>query len=198
MASFLIGAEVGEKELKELEKQVTLIDGGKLWVIDFVPFQYGTLSEACPPHRKILSLLDTYQKGKLTLLQRVQEKDKEEEEEKERPRARTKTKPQIHDEAVDSLLNDETIADAELLELYKGWTDERRDGGHYMTERSLKMAIKSMSSYPVDIQKEALKIGISGSHRSLHPESVKPAFSKQPELPDHLRVSSFDEAEESW
>jgi len=83
MASFVIGAVVTEADFGAMSKQVVQLDCGKWWLSDFVSFQYGSLSESCPPHRKVLHVLKGYRKGNGTLLDRVQDKEEDKEKDKE-------------------------------------------------------------------------------------------------------------------
>lgn len=77
-------------DLLALGNQVEVMPDGKVFVPDFIEFQYGRLSEDCKPHLKVINLLKKYNlyervyipytKGMHTL----QEKEEEKEEEKER------------------------------------------------------------------------------------------------------------------
>ena len=40
--------------LVELKDRVQLLDDGKIFLPKFIPFQYGTLSENCVPHKKVI------------------------------------------------------------------------------------------------------------------------------------------------
>jgi hypothetical protein len=76
--------------------RVARVDRDKIILVDFVSFQYGELSDACKPHKKViarlkkLNLLSECSKGIRYPLERVQEeeedtdKDKEKEKEKEK------------------------------------------------------------------------------------------------------------------
>lgn len=69
--------------------RVKKIDSEKLFVVDFVLFQYGELSEACKPHQRSIRLLkhhrvwEEYLKGLQTLKDKEKEKDKDKEEDQE-------------------------------------------------------------------------------------------------------------------
>lgn len=196
MASFLIGDEITEDHIKEIGKQFMHMDGARYWIKDFVPFQCGELKEKCPPHRKVITLLKGYRKGSNTLLEilntlsttlsnRVQEEEEEEDKDKDKDKDKEKrgagrTKPETHDDTVNNLIVNGGFDDIELVELFQDWADERRDNRHYLTERSLKMALKTMGNYPIEVQKAALKTAIAGSHKSLHPESVRMNSTQQP------------------
>lgn len=72
------------------ETRIIRIEKDKLLLVGFVPFQYGTLSEDCKPHRepisrlKALNLWDSDSKGIRYPLETLQEKEKETEKEKEK------------------------------------------------------------------------------------------------------------------
>lgn len=98
LADFLIGEGVNWGELrKKLNGNVELLSDGKWFIIDFVRFQYGELTEKCKPHKKYIQVLKNhglfervlkgYTKGIDTLQEKEEEKelekDKEKEEEKE-------------------------------------------------------------------------------------------------------------------
>lgn len=90
LASSYIGEAVTKTDLEVLGSQVIEISPGKFFIVDFIEFQYGTLSENCKPHQKIISLLKKYNistphnKGIVYPLERVQEKEEDKEEEKEK------------------------------------------------------------------------------------------------------------------
>lgn len=97
----LISAQIGEtitvEDLNGLEDHFEWI-GKKIYLTDFIEFQYGKLSENCRPHDKIFSLLKKH-----NLLDRVsdrvpdrvyntlQEEDKDKEEEKDKEIEKDKT-----------------------------------------------------------------------------------------------------------
>ena len=68
------------------EVRVRVLGNDKLFLPGFIAFQYGTLSEDCKPHQKVISRLKTltlwkgYAKGLLTHKEEEEEEDKEEEE----------------------------------------------------------------------------------------------------------------------
>lgn len=89
LASSYIGEKICEKDLEIFESQIVKISESKFFIKDFITFQYGTLSENCKPHQKILALLKKYKIDLENIigygypLQRVQEEDKEEDKEEE-------------------------------------------------------------------------------------------------------------------
>ena len=96
LASFIIGAPVTEKNLNEINAANNLFekfDDDKIFIIDFIKFQYGNLSENCKPHKSIIEKLKKYglyervskgyPKGMDTLPNTLEEKDTYKEKEKE-------------------------------------------------------------------------------------------------------------------
>lgn len=54
LASFHIGEKVTEEDLKTLPSdQYQILDGGKIFLPDFISFQYGQLSESSPAHKPV-------------------------------------------------------------------------------------------------------------------------------------------------
>lgn len=90
LASVYIGEKCTVNDLETLKNQVKDLGNGRFFVPDFVSFQYGELSEACNPHKKVISilkkerLLEGYLKGTLTLQDKDKDKDKEEEQDKDK------------------------------------------------------------------------------------------------------------------
>lgn len=97
LASFVIGESVTLEELKALNDKKELFEflpDGKIFILDFINFQYGNLSDKCKPHKPIISLLKKYglfervlkgySKGIETLEEKEKEKEQEKEEEKEK------------------------------------------------------------------------------------------------------------------
>lgn len=91
LASQYIGVEILPSDMNEISSRVDRLENGKYYVLDFIEFQYGTLSENCKPHTRIIALLKKhgiyervlvgYTKGTDTLEDK--DKDKEEEEDKD-------------------------------------------------------------------------------------------------------------------
>lgn len=102
LASAYIGTKITATDLKNLGSQIDFLSNGKIFVTGFISFQYGTLSENCAPHKKIISLLkkydlyervlEGYSKGIDTLKEKEEEKDKDKEEEVEEEKAPPKSK----------------------------------------------------------------------------------------------------------
>lgn len=60
LASFIIGEQVTLSDIEEINKKNLLFevfDTDKIFVIDFIKFQYGTLSYNCKPHLPVIKIL---------------------------------------------------------------------------------------------------------------------------------------------
>lgn len=96
LAKTYIGEDVKECDLLKIDggNQFEKLPDGKILCVGFVFFQYGELSENCPPHRKIIALLKKhqifdrvlkgYRKGINTLQEEEEEKEEDKEEEKDK------------------------------------------------------------------------------------------------------------------
>lgn len=96
LASLFIGETVTEKEvLSALGERLENLGNGKWLERDFIPFQYGTLSELCKPHKRILAAVSGhkltndgkgYTKGTLKGSKTLEEEEEDKEEEKDKDR----------------------------------------------------------------------------------------------------------------
>lgn len=93
LANFQIGLDVDwDAFLNAAGHRIESVVKGKLWLVGFIPFQYGQLSDECRPHKPVASLLEKYglwkryQKGIHTLKDKDQGKaqDKDQEQDKEK------------------------------------------------------------------------------------------------------------------
>lgn len=100
-AIYFIGEKVEEKIALELfnhEKERVKPMNGDLWLIaEFVPFQFGELSDKSRVHLSVINLIAKHQKkgygkGMDTLSARVKEKDKDKDKEKEQEKDKDKDK----------------------------------------------------------------------------------------------------------
>ena len=94
LASFIIGYSFSINDINyinSIKEQFEVLENGNIFVIDFIKFQYGTLSENCKPHKPIIEklkkyglyerVLKGYSKGIETLEEKEQEQYKEKEKE---------------------------------------------------------------------------------------------------------------------
>lgn len=88
LASFHIGETVTLEDLKKLpQDQYEILESGKIWIPEFINFQYGQLSKNSPAHKPIFSALEKnnlmgrllidYQYPTNNLMDKDKEKDKE-------------------------------------------------------------------------------------------------------------------------
>lgn len=86
LASIYIGEKCDASDLMVLSDQIEPLENGKIFIPDFINFQYGRISENSPAHKPVLRAIE---KNNLSdrLFNRVsntlQEKEKEKEEDKE-------------------------------------------------------------------------------------------------------------------
>lgn len=58
LAELQIGGDIEWDKLHEkFPNQIEVLPNGKWWVVDFVSFQYGELTETCNPHKKYIEML---------------------------------------------------------------------------------------------------------------------------------------------
>lgn len=94
IASFIIGEKVSIEDIKEIntkKEQFIFFEKDKIYIKNFIEFQYGTLSENCKPHKPVIEKLKKYKildrvlkgfpKGFKTLEEKEQEQYKEKEKE---------------------------------------------------------------------------------------------------------------------
>lgn len=105
MAEFSIGKKIDwEKVYREFGSKMRRLPCGKLYLVNFVVFQYGELTETCKPHLKVMKLLQQHgitkgmdtlslplDKGMDTLKEEEEDKDKETEKEKDSGAGKTIT-----------------------------------------------------------------------------------------------------------
>lgn len=101
LASFIIGETVSFDDIDSINNKNLLFevfDNDKLFVIDFIKFQYGTLSENCKPHKPIIEKLKKYNlyervfKGYSKGIETLEEQEQEQETEKEKEKEKEKDK----------------------------------------------------------------------------------------------------------
>jgi hypothetical protein len=87
LASIYIGEKVSQLDLASFGKHIEILESGKVFIPDFINFQYGRLSESSPAHNPVFRAIE---KNRLSnrLFNRVsntlKEKEKEKEEDKEK------------------------------------------------------------------------------------------------------------------
>lgn len=92
LAKNYVGEKVTEKELLQIDEgnQFVKTAGGKIYCVGFIEFQYGTLSEKSPVHRKVQGILDGHKIDYKYPINRVQEEEEDKEEEKDKKKEKAK------------------------------------------------------------------------------------------------------------
>lgn len=93
LASFVIGEQITIQDIEEINKakqQFEIFEDDKIFVTNFIKFQYGTLSENCKPHKSIIEKLKKYGlyervcKGYAKGMETLEEKEQEQYKEKDK------------------------------------------------------------------------------------------------------------------
>lgn len=101
LASFLIGEKITKTDIEEInnaKEQFYFIDNNKIYIRNYIEFQYGTLSENCKPHKPVIDKLKKYGiyervwKGFAKGIDTLEEKEKEKEQDKEKEQEKEKDK----------------------------------------------------------------------------------------------------------
>lgn len=101
LASFLIGEKITKMDIEEInnaKEQFYFIDNNKIYIRNYIEFQYGTLSENCKPHKPVIDKLKKYGilervcKGFAKGIDTLEEKEKEKEQYKEKEQEKDKDK----------------------------------------------------------------------------------------------------------
>lgn len=59
-ATFHIGQDIGDKELNEISSRVQKIAESKYYILKFIEFQYGKLSQDCNAHKPVFKLVEKH------------------------------------------------------------------------------------------------------------------------------------------
>lgn len=105
LAKVYVGDSVNEEMLLQIDggKQFKKMPNGKINCVDFIAFQYGTLSPKSVVHKKVMEILASHQipyvypinRVEPTLKEEEEDKEKEKDKEEERKRAFLKMKEKI-------------------------------------------------------------------------------------------------------
>lgn len=99
LASFLIGEKITKTDIEEInnaKEQFYFIDNNKIYIRNYIEFQYGTLSENCKPHKPVIDKLKKYGifervcKGFTKGINTLEEQEQEEEQGKEQGKKKEK------------------------------------------------------------------------------------------------------------
>ena len=96
-ARHFIGAKITEDDVHAaLRDRLIKFDGDKIFIPDFIDFQYGTLKEESRPHQSVIrvlkkhSLYEGYTKGIYTLKDKDQDKEQEKDKDQDKEKAPAK------------------------------------------------------------------------------------------------------------
>lgn len=101
LASFLIGEKITKTDIEEInnaKEQFYFIDNNKIYIRNYIEFQYGTLSENCKPHKPVIDKLKKYGifervcKGFTKGINTLEEQEQEEEQEQGKEQGKKKEK----------------------------------------------------------------------------------------------------------
>lgn len=166
LASFMIGSDLNYGDaLVFFGKQVEEIEKGARWfILDFVEFQYGHLSEDCKPHLKIISELKSL--GLLdrvphnlphTLpdrgLSRVQDKEKE----------RKKKYLSLDGGVGETIPDDLKMNEPEI----RDWLEYKRQKGQRYKPKGLEALWRSIRAIPAEKRKESIEHSMANNWAGL-------------------------------
>lgn len=186
LATLHIGEKITEQDLDVFGSRVEKFAPGKIWIVDHVDFQSGTLSEKSPAHRPIFKLLKKY-----NLLNRVlsrvsdtlQEKEIEKEKELEEERKR------VQGETNYITVEDTRVYDAMIcLDHYSAALNARQS--EHKT-RSWRDVVPEWFNQNVQVDfKDALHVFNSFSRYLISPKGKPPPVGQAVHKPSFLEVTS--------
>ncbi len=130
LAEYQIGAKITEEEiLTEFKGNIVKLDNGKLFIVDFISFQWGDLKEDSVPHRNVFRLLEkhgiSYPIDRVSIeYQGVSNTPKAKEEDKEKDKEKEKEKKKEKEEDFKNEVFAFTSYPIEMLEKFIDyWTE---------------------------------------------------------------------------
>lgn len=144
LASSYVGEKVTESDLDVFDGRIVKIAPGKFFCVEFLEFQYGTLSENCKPHLKIIQLLKKYSiefdksKGYLYPMHRVKEKDKDKEKEEEEDKDKRPEKDFLEAQFLKDGCATELVNPQNLIDVGSDLELTTEDGEQCLTENEKK------------------------------------------------------------
>jgi hypothetical protein len=129
VASIRIGLEVDISDLNKFDDKIVIFDNGeKVFIPDFIDFQYGELNPNSNVHKSVIALLDKYNlqgymKGSQGVENTLQDKDKDKDIVKVKAKVKRFVKPKI-EEIIDYCEERQNNVDAEKFYDYyssNGW-----------------------------------------------------------------------------
>ena len=189
LASFQIGEKVSAKDVTAFAGRVQVLKSGKVWVLSFIDFQYGQLSETCPAHKPVLRTIKKHSSDTLaipfqypidTLSNRVQEEEEEEEEEKEEEKdgiesAERKGQPELIFPSDWSEARKETM---------RTWSQYKREKGQRYKQTGWQALLKAHSQ----LSDEELAEWVEGSMARNYAGIFAPSGNTQPQTPRGMKA----------
>jgi hypothetical protein len=186
LSEMMIGMSIDwEDFLNECGTRVKVIQGGYWWITRFIEFQYGTLSENCKPHLKVIETLKKYNlykgytKGMHTLEEKEKEKDKEEDKEEEKEE---EAKPEIFYPFDTDLFRSKWAI----------WLDYRKEiKKPYKSKKSEQAALKQLSEYNESFAIHLIERSIAGGYQGLVFDNTKAEFLKYEQQSKQTNPAEF-------
>jgi hypothetical protein len=168
LASTYIGEKCNLADLDPFIDHLKFLPGGKIFLLDFIEFQYGKLSESSNPHLKAISILKKnglyqgYLRGTLRgtsgVLDMDKDKEEEEDKEKEKDKGERKTKFEI-------VFPFDSV---HFLEVWGIWVEYRKEiKKPYRSDKSIQAALQELSKYPEETAIAMIKQSISNSWQGI-------------------------------
>ncbi len=200
-ASYCVGQKVGPDDLVALgSERVIVLPNRKVWLVAFVAFQYGDLTEKCAPHRRVLEALrrnaidlhkypTRYPKPTLpgTLPPRVpltleEEEEEEEEEGKGDARGKGSSGASTPDPAADLPPN---LSVGEFPAVWADWVRyRRRKGGVKDWPDLFSRQLDALAKYPDPIPADTLRQSMQNGWTGIFPEKLAPNENHRPTHPN--------------
>ena len=84
LAAFQIGSKINLSDIiKKFNGNIVKLSESKIYIVDFIKFQYGELKESCIPHKNVFALLEKHCIPYPYPIDRVMDKDKDKDKDKE-------------------------------------------------------------------------------------------------------------------
>lgn len=177
LASTYIGQKVSAADLQVFKKHIDILTDGKIFVVDFISFQYGELSENCAPHKKIINILKKYNlyervlqgycKGNATLKDMEEEKEEDKDREKEEA-----SPPKKNDDGVVTMLSHPFSPDFDFA--WEQWRKFKKEQFRFVYKNvaSEQIAVNELVKISGENEKNAVDIimaSISNGWKGLFP-----------------------------
>jgi hypothetical protein len=189
LAQYQIGAKIAEEEiLTEFNGNIVKISDSKMFVVDFIKFQYGELKQDSIPHRNIFRLLEKhnirypidtlsigYREVADTLKDKDKEKDKDKDKDKEKEKEKEVGSAAILNRNVTNL--DKNVKDAEsvgipdhLKDVWPAFIEVRKAKKAVNSDRAIKMLLTELGKLSIDpaVQVKIIEQSIRSSWKDVY------------------------------